>query len=120
MQLPTNFHSIENVKLELLDLSLIRIDQKTSLISLHRLIRVSFFDRMSKQEREDAFKVALSLLYDVFPGRQAHRHLYKLWQSCEQLTPHVLAFQAQYEILRKDGFSEQHEKLTWLICDTAW
>lgn len=75
---------------------------------------------MLEDEREETFKVALSLLRMAFPGRQGHHHLFTRWQTCEELRQHVLTFQAQYEILRKDGFSEQDEKLTWLICDTAW
>lgn len=116
----TNLSSFENVKMELLDLSLIRINEESGLISLHRLIRAAFFDRMSKHEREDAFKTALTLLRDAFPGRQGHHHLYTRWQTCEQLRQHVLAFQAKYQVLRENGFSEQDEKFTWLICDTAW
>ena len=112
--------SFDNAKTELLSLSLIRINDETGLISLHRLTQAAFFDRMSEHEREETFKVAFSLLREAFPGRQGHHHLYTRWQTCEQLRQHVLAFQAQYEVLRKDGFSEQDEKFTWLICDTAW
>ncbi|KAL8647404.1 MAG: hypothetical protein Q9210_005582 [Variospora velana] len=115
-----DFLPFENVKLELLNLSLIRINEETGLISLHRLTQHAFFDRMSEQERKDAFKVAFSLLREAFPGQQGHHHLYTRWQTCEQLRQHVLAFQAQYEVLRKDSFSEQDPKFTWLICDTAW
>lgn len=106
--------------MELLDLSLIRINEETGLISLHRLTQRAFFDRMSKEQREDAFRVAFPLLREAFPGRQGHHHLYTRWQICKQLRQHVLAFQAQYDFLRKDGFSEQDAKFTWLIRDTAW
>ena len=98
-------------------MSLIRFNDETGLMSLHRLTQAALFDRMSKCEREETFKAALSLLRGAFPGRQGHHHLFKRWQTCEQLRQHVLA---QYEILRKDGFSEQDEKFTWLLCDTAW
>ncbi|KAL8896037.1 MAG: hypothetical protein Q9207_007903 [Kuettlingeria erythrocarpa] len=64
---PENF---DKVKVELLDLSLIRINEETGLISLHRLTQQAFFDRMSEQERKDAFKVAFALLREAFPGRQ--------------------------------------------------
>ena len=116
----TNVDSFDNAKTELLDSSLIRINNETGLISLHRLTQAAFFDQMSEHERERNFEIALSLLREAFPGRQGHHHLYTRWQTCEQLRQDVLAFQAQYEILRKDGFSEQDEKFTWLICDTAW
>ena len=112
--------SFYNAKTELLGLSLISINDETGLISLYRLTQAAFFDRMSEHEREETFKVALSLLRKAFPGRQGHYHLLTRWQRCEQLRQHVLTFQAQYEILRKDGFSEQDENFTWLICDTAW
>ena len=116
----TEIGSFGNAKTELLGLSLISINNETGLVSLHRLTQVAFFDRMWKPEREEAFKVALLLLREAFPGRQGHHHLWTRWHTCEQLRQHVLAFQAQYEILRKDGFSEQDERFTWLICDTAW
>ncbi|KAL9009767.1 MAG: hypothetical protein Q9173_005234 [Seirophora scorigena] len=96
------------------------MNEETGLISLHRLTQVAFFDRMSEQERKDTFQIAFSLLREAFPGRQGHHHLYTRWQTCEQLKQHVLAFQAQYEVLRKNGFSEQDAKFTWLIYDIAW
>ena len=116
----TEIGSSGNAITEILGFTLISINDETGLISLHRLTQVAFFDRVWKHERERTFKVAFSLLRKAFPGRQGHHHLWTRWQTCEQLTQHVLTFQAQYEILRKDGFSEQDEKLTWLICDTAW
>ena len=109
-----------NAITKLLGFSLISINDETGLISLHRLTQVAFFDRVWKHERERAFEVALSLLREVFPGRQGYHHLWTRWQTCELLRQHVLTFQAQYEILRKDGFSKQNEKFTWLICDTTW
>ncbi|KAL9612957.1 MAG: hypothetical protein Q9167_002486 [Letrouitia subvulpina] len=36
------------------------------------------------------------------------------------LRQHTLAFQARYQVLIKDGFSEQDESFTRLMCDTAW
>ena len=116
----TKIDNFDNAKTELLALSLISINDETGLISFHRLTQAAFFDRMSEHEREEAFKVALSLLRKAFPGRQGHNHLFTRWETCEKLRQHVLTFQAQYEILRNDGFSEQDEMFTWLICDTAW
>ena len=80
----TDRHGFEDVKVELLDLPLIRINEDTELIPLHRLNQPVFFDRMSKQQSEDAFRLAFPLLREAFPGRQGH-HLSTRWQTCEQL-----------------------------------
>ena len=97
----TNVDSFDNAKTKLLGLSLIRTIDETGHISFYRLTQAAFFDRMSEHQREKTFKVALSLLHKGFPGREGHHHLYTRWQTCEQLRQHVLAFQTQYEILRK-------------------
>ena len=107
-------------ELELRNFSLIRINEETGMIFIHRQTQAAYFDRLAKDQREDAFKAALPLLRKAFPGRTGHFHLYTRCQTCEQLRQHTLALQARYQILHKDGFSEQDESFTRLMCDTAW
>ncbi|KAL9039792.1 MAG: hypothetical protein Q9214_004731 [Letrouitia sp. 1 TL-2023] len=116
----SSFQAIDEAELELRNFSLMRINEETGLIFLHLRTQAAYFDRMGKEQREDAFKATLPLLRKAFPGRTGQFHLYNRWQICEQLRQHTLAFQARYQIMLKDGFSEQDESFTRLMCDTAW
>ncbi|KAF1957122.1 TPR-like protein [Byssothecium circinans] len=102
------------------DLSLIRINDETGFLAIHRLIQEAYFDRMDAEQKADAFKTALKLLRAAFPGRTGHNHLYTRWQVCEQLRQHILAFQSQHEQLKEQGFFSQDEAFIRLICDCAW
>jgi len=113
-------HRFEEASDRLRDLSLIRINDETIFLRIHRLIQEAFFDRMEYEHRIDAFKIALKLLRDAFPGRSGHTHLYTRWQVCKQLRQHVLAFQSRYEQLKEQGFSSQEESFIRLICDYSW
>ena len=112
--------SINEAEFELRNISLIRIHEETGMIFIHRQIQAAFFDRLAKDQRENAFKAALPLLRKGPPWRRGHFHPYARWQSCEQLRQPALALRQRYQILRKAGFSEQVGGFTRLMCDTAW
>ena len=116
----TDRHGFEDVKVELLDLPLIEIQRRYGADTSPSSHSTCFFDRMSKQQSEDATRLAFPLLREAFPGRLGHHLHTTRWQTCEQLRQHILAFQTQYELLRNDSVSEQDAKYTRLICDTAW
>ena len=108
--------------MELLDLSLIRINSDTGFISVHRLTQDQYIEHMTKEDRVEAFQVMSHLVCHAFPRRgnaDAH-HLYQRWQSCEQLIQHVISLQEGYQGLRQMGVSVRDEDLTRLMSDAAW
>ena len=108
--------------MELVDLSLIRINSDTGFISVHRLTQDEYIDYMSPEESIEAFQVICRLICHAFPrrGTASAHHLYHLWQSCEQLIHHVIALQQGYQSVRKMGVVIEDQELTQLMADAAW
>ncbi|KAI1108245.1 P-loop containing nucleoside triphosphate hydrolase protein [Nemania sp. NC0429] len=92
----------EEAKADLLDLSLIRINSETRLISIHRLVQQAYFDQMTTESRKDALNVTFSLLRKAFPDRKGETHLFNRWGICEQFHQHVQALR-KMNISMKDG-----------------
>lgn len=112
--------SFEDAKLELLYLSLIKINPGTGLISIHRLIQEAYLDQMSPESRLSAFTMAFSLLRKEFPRRDGHAHLYKRWATCEQLRQHVQALHNLYSSIEAKDMFKQKVQYQNLILDNAW
>lgn len=110
---------IDEAKLELVDLSLITVNGETCLISMHRLTQQAYFDRMSLEDRREAFKVLIDLLQDSF-SRTAGRHLYTRWKLCSSLIQHVQALVDRYIELGNIDFFAPFEPLTYLIANASW
>jgi hypothetical protein len=117
--LKLTFHRTDEAKLELVDLSLITVNGETCLISMHRLTQQAYFDRMSLEDRREAFKVLIDLLQDSF-SRTAGRHLYTRWKLCSSLIHHVQAFVDRYIELGNIDFFAPFEPLTYLIANASW
>lgn len=73
-------NSFEEAKTELADLSLIRLNEESGEISIHRLTQEAFLDRMSKEDRVKTFEMVLRLFRKAFPDRKGHNHLFTRWQ----------------------------------------
>lgn len=112
--------SYEEAEEQLLYLSLIKINQDTEVISIHRLTQEAFYFEMNEEQRRDAFELAYRLVCDAFPKRRMGRHMYEDWGVCEQLIHHVVALQDKYEDLRQRGYDNQDEGLASLMADAAW
>ena len=112
--------SFEEAKLELLYLSLIKINPNTGLISIHRLIQEAYLDQMSHESRLSAFTMIFSLLRKSFPPRDGHTHLYKRWAICEQLCQHVQALHNLYFSIEANALFRQKAQYQHLIRDNAW
>jgi hypothetical protein len=108
--------------MELVDLSLIRINDESGFISVHRLTQDEYLDHMSEQDYIEVFQVVCRLVCHTFPRRAsagAH-HLYHRWQLCEQLIHHVIALQEWYQNMRKMVVVMKNQELTRLMSDAAW
>lgn len=106
--------------MELLDLSLIRINMDTGLISIHRLIQNAYFDRMDLFSKISAFGVCFTLLRNAFPGRDGESHFYKRWAMCEKLHQHVQALHRVYGNIDVTEFPKQSSDYHQLVRDDAW
>ena len=60
------------------------------------------------------------MLRKAFPDRKGHYHLWKRWQICEEIRPHVASMQSHYQVLRANRTLKQDENFTGLLCDMAW
>ncbi|PVH69154.1 hypothetical protein DL98DRAFT_439632 [Cadophora sp. DSE1049] len=100
--------------------SLIRINADSGTLSIHRLTQEAFYCFLSREQKQEAFLVALQLLSHSFPKRLHGRHLYHSWNICSQLIHHVDALQEQYEELKVEGFDTQEPNFAILAADASW
>ncbi|KAK3377333.1 hypothetical protein B0T24DRAFT_719511 [Lasiosphaeria ovina] len=112
-------NKMDDATLELMDLSLIRINETGTMISVHRLIQLGYLDANIQKAKVEAFDIAFRLLRHSFPAR-GRGHLFDRWGICQPLAPHVLLLQRRQADLSKAGFSSKEAALTVLVTDTAW
>jgi hypothetical protein len=110
---------MDDAKLELMDLALIRINEIGTMISVHRLIQLGYLGTSSQKTKAEAFDIAFRLLRHAFPTR-GRGHLFDRWGTCRPLAPHVLSLQRRQVHLGKAGFSSKEPNLAVLVTDTAW
>lgn len=110
----------ENAQFKLRDMSLIKINAETGLMSIHRLIQQAYFDRIPHDLRCSAFQMMFQLLRKAYPVREGKTHLYRRWAKCQQLEQHVQAIHRRYKSLKKDGLDEAGYEYRQLIRDNAW
>ncbi|KAI0813767.1 hypothetical protein GGR55DRAFT_702758 [Xylaria sp. FL0064] len=110
----------EKAKVELRDLSLIRINDETGLVSIDPLVQQVYFDQMTIKSRQDAFNVSFSLLRKVFPNRRGETHLYNCWAVCEQFHQHVQALSKMRTLLKGSEVILNASGCQTLIRDDIW
>ncbi|KAI1273566.1 hypothetical protein F5Y07DRAFT_402296 [Xylaria sp. FL0933] len=110
----------KKAKMELLDLSLIRTNDETGLISIDRLVQQAYFDQMTPKSRQDVFNVTFSLLRKAFPNRRGETHLYNCWAVCEQFHQHVQALSKMHTLLKGSGVVLNTSGYQTLIRDDIW
>ncbi|RWA07908.1 hypothetical protein EKO27_g7190 [Xylaria grammica] len=110
----------EDAKVELLDLSLIRINPETGLISIHRLVQQAYFDQMTTESCIDTFNTTFSLLREAFPDRRGETHLYNRWPTCESLHQHVQALSRTYTLIKDKSPLHDRFRYQTLIRDDIW
>lgn len=117
---PNYLFRFEKAKLELLDLSLIKINVETGLISIHRLVQQAYFDQMTAEARLSAFHVICALLRKAFPDREGETHLFKRWAICEQLHQHVQALCKVYAWMKDNELAPRSSTYQTPIRDDIW
>ncbi|KAK4178920.1 hypothetical protein QBC36DRAFT_365743 [Triangularia setosa] len=89
-------------------------------ISLHPAVQITLLNRMSFDERTNAFRMVLWLLRRAYPHQDMGAHMHNVWDTCEVFVPQVLAFEkavAKWKPVLDDMEASEY---TDLICDTAW
>ncbi|KAI1130670.1 P-loop containing nucleoside triphosphate hydrolase protein [Nemania abortiva] len=114
-----DYERFEKAKLGLLSLSLIRINDETGLISIHRLLQQACFDQMTIESRQDAFNIAFSLLRKAFPNRRGETHLWNRWAVCERYHQHIHALNEMHTLMGSELVLDTHG-FQMLICDDIW
>ncbi|CAK7241120.1 MAG: hypothetical protein STHCBS139747_002578 [Sporothrix thermara] len=108
----------------LLSRALIKVNDETGMISLHRLIHEAYYNYMTDAQRHDAFGVMYRLLCAEFPRRTLRRQMYEVWNKCEMLVHHVEMLQNRYEELhgiRGPGrLDVQDLELHTMLADATW
>jgi hypothetical protein len=120
LSLSLTLNSIEDAETELVHNALVRINEEAETIGVHRLIQDAYYEWMDSTVREDAYRVACSLLCDAFPKREHGRQLYQGWNVCAGLIPHVVSTQDRYAELTAQGLDMQSEAYWTLLADAAW
>ena len=101
-------------------MSLIKINDETGLISIHRLIQEAYYYHMPEQQRHAIFGVIYRILCEAFPKRVMRRQMYEVWGKCEQLIHHIEAAQDKYEDLKPSGLDVQDPALDTMLADASW
>lgn len=101
-------------------MSLIKINDETGLMSIHRLIQQAYLDQMSHNLRCSSFQMMIQLLRKAFPVRVGKTHLYRRWEKCQQLEQHVQVIHDRYKSLKENGLVEAGVEYRQLIRDTSW
>lgn len=110
----------EDAEEQLLRMSLIKINDDTGMISLHRLTQEAYYYHLTDQKRHNTFHVAYRILCQAFPKRELRRQMYEVWGVCEALIHHVEIMQDKYEELRQKGFNVQDSDLDIMLADASW
>ncbi|KAH8710019.1 hypothetical protein GQ44DRAFT_752583 [Phaeosphaeriaceae sp. PMI808] len=81
----------------LLALALIKRDNGTRTLSLHRLVQIQFKYFLTTQDRQKGFENAAHLLYRAFPSSNAYEgQLYARWTRCQVYIQHALSLRDNY------------------------
>ena len=80
--------------MELTRTSMISRLSSSKALSMHRLVQLAVFSRLSKVERVDLFALTVHILYFDFPNtwqnRGAHQgHGWQSWENCSAILSHV-------------------------------
>lgn len=101
-------------------MSLIKINDDTGMISIHRLIQEAYLQHLDESQRQETCRIAYQIMCEAFPKRELRRQMYLVWNRCEQLIHHVAALQDRYEELRSLDFDIQDPKFDTLLADVSW
>lgn len=104
----------------MLHMSLIKINEDTEMISLHRLVQEAYYYHQPEDKRHETFRVAYRVLCEAFPKRELRRQMYQVWGTCELLIHHIEAAQDKYELLRPTGLDVQDPALHIMLADATW
>ncbi|PVH68706.1 hypothetical protein DL98DRAFT_399751, partial [Cadophora sp. DSE1049] len=90
----------DDAEAQLLHMSLIKINDDTGMISIHRLIQEAYLHYLNESQRQETCEIAYQIMCEAFPKRELRMQMYPVWNRCEKLIHHIAALQDRYEELR--------------------
>lgn len=116
----SEFISYEEAEQQLLYESLVKIDEETEVLSIHRLTQEAFYYFMDDKQKLQAFNAAWQILAHAFPKRDLGRMMFDQWRTCQQIIRHVDVLSAKSVELRSIGLDVQESAWAVLLSDAAW
>lgn len=91
----------------LYETNLVKRDAGKKAYSLHRLVQQAFKERLTKDERQEAFNNATHLVNAAFPRHDStNAQLYRVWEKCAICLPQVMRLQDAFheELMLNENF----------------
>ena len=100
--------------------ALIDKSSESAIISMHRLVQRAVIRRMSIEERENMFSLAVAIVAANFPDTYSADvgHQVASWTYCERSLPHIQSIvnkSAEFKI-----FEEANQSLAELLLRCSW
>ncbi|EAQ85334.1 hypothetical protein CHGG_09348 [Chaetomium globosum CBS 148.51] len=99
-----NVRKLTKQKAMILQSSLMDQNAATKTLSMHRLVQAACQQRMTPENRQDSFYMAINLVHHLYPvAPRKNRHRPDLWPTQGRLLPHILSLCRFYEDSQLEG-----------------
>jgi hypothetical protein len=103
-------HSFGEAIMELSRTSMVTRLSESKALSIHRIVQLAVFHRLSPSEKVELFDLAVKILYFDFPNTWKERgsqqgHGWASWETCSAILPHVSCLMQLFE---KHKFKSQN------------
>ena len=98
--------------------SLVQMNSADGTLSIHRLIQLAYLQKLGKEERAEAFRAVVELLWYVHPKQELGCPMEKMWPQCRLYMNHVQTLGNHWQDF---GNAETGlEKLAEIIFNCSW
>ncbi|KAF2116999.1 tetratricopeptide repeat domain-containing protein [Lophiotrema nucula] len=118
---PANWMAYSTARAELIKRSLVRRNESSKELWIHRVLQDSVKAQMSDERLLDIFTLALTLLTKAWGSTAlVNRHDWRLSKTREGLFPHAMSLRASYENIYKDTNPKASVPLAELMNEAGW
>lgn len=110
------FSSLENIIVNLVDLALVRTNDTSTMLSVHRLTQLAFREHQKSCQVETFIRVC-KILRDLFPQQNKGFALFNHWIDCEKLAEHVQMLCERYQAMCQANQPLYLEDFSYLLSD---
>ncbi|EHK49529.1 hypothetical protein TRIATDRAFT_189576 [Trichoderma atroviride IMI 206040] len=107
---------LENIIVNLVDLALVRTNDTSTMLSVHRLTQLAFREHQKSCQVETFIRVC-KILRDLFPRQDKGFALFNHWIDCEKLAEHVQMLCERYQSMCQASQSLYLEDFSYLLSD---